>query len=786
MSSTKVIRNSSNRGPGAEESGIDRAIRGTLRVATSWFVKLSAYVAAVLAAVIGIKTLPAKIGLSPGLCAVILTAPIALAAIFHTVPAFLEKRRRNRLKLIRGSGKAGYFQLAPRQDEESFQRADAKHLEVLDWLGEPPRRLLYLTGASGAGKSSLLSAWVIPHLERDGTTVIRLRGYQDPAGALEAKLIQFAGEGNTDASPSESLSTLFEAARRRIYPSRLLVVFDQFEEFLILAAGVERDKFVEFLRTEAAKQNDNASILLVFRVDYDQFVRELNLPNLIPGENLQKVPVFTEVAARDFLLRSGLKFDEQLQSSVLREAAETEGTRGLIRPVTVNLCGLVLSRFATGLPRQFRPGRMIRGFVRESIFQPDIADVTPLLLPKLISAHVTKVPRSVSDLAQDTPLTAGQVRGVMFRLGEPDRAIVRPLDSQHEAWEISHDYLVPIIDSMMAQWRSSLLKIARQWLPLAAVAILLMVVFAGPRLMPDPITDLSAKGWTIQPGWSPSRGGHAIVTYDLACPLCQAEDIEGSTWDLQRVPVSFDVTLTTLEAFDSRHFGEWAKLKNLRSLTLAGNAGLDDISAVSNLPRLTVLNLRGDTSLLEAELYHLPPSLNSLVLQNVHVSDALIGMLPRNLQTLDLSETGVTDASIRDLPPRLSILNLSYTAVTGVSFRDLPRSLVHLSLDDTPVTDDGLRMLPRSLQGLDLSKTRITDSGIAQLPPSLSSLDLSSTDITDKALEHLPRNLSGLDVGGTKVTKAGLTKLPSSVQLTSFSLRPTPPTGFRAFVIPSR
>jgi len=54
---------------------------------------------------------------------------------------------------------------------------------------------------------------------------------------------------------------------------------------------------------------------------------------------------FTENAAQEFMRKSGLTLNPDLLRAVLREAAENEQTLGLIRPVTINLCGLVLSRF---------------------------------------------------------------------------------------------------------------------------------------------------------------------------------------------------------------------------------------------------------------------------------------------------------------------------------------------------------------------------------------------------------------------------------------------------------
>src|SRR6266700_7571152 len=117
--------------------------------------------------------------------------------------------------------------------------------------------------------------------------------------------------------------------------------------------------------------------------------------------------------------KSGLTVNSDLMRAVLREAAEIDQTAGLIRPVTINLCGLVLSRFSSGLPRRFRGG-LIRGFLRESLSLPEVRDVAGKLIPHLISDNVTKRPRAIADLAQATPFAQSSVRACLRRLGESD------------------------------------------------------------------------------------------------------------------------------------------------------------------------------------------------------------------------------------------------------------------------------------------------------------------------------------------------------------------------------
>jgi hypothetical protein len=172
---------------------------------------------------------------------------LALFFFGHTLPILREKRRKARLAQIEGLAPPGYFQLAQREDEEAYQRADGKHDEVLKWLRQQPGRVLYLTGSSGTGKSSLLTAWVLPKLEREGVKVIRLRGYQDPAHVLEEELKRPGVIRERNPPGTTNLNILFEEARQRVQPAQILVVFDQFEEFLILQAEQQQARFVEFL-----------------------------------------------------------------------------------------------------------------------------------------------------------------------------------------------------------------------------------------------------------------------------------------------------------------------------------------------------------------------------------------------------------------------------------------------------------------------------------------------------------------------------------------------------------
>jgi hypothetical protein len=214
---------------------------------------------------------------------------------------------------------------------------------------------------------------------------------------------------------------------------------------------------------------------------------------------------------------------------------------------------------AWAIPKLERKAQWSSGSVHESIFQPQISDVTPLLLPRLISPHVTKVPRSIEDLAEGTGLTPRQIQGAMFRLGAPERAIVRPLDSAQTTWEISHDYLVPIIDSILAQWRPPALKTVLKWGPLAAACLVFLLVVVVPRLLPDPIMDLEAEGWAIQPGvLQPLVKGKFPISYGLTCNGCTQFNLDVSASDIRRLQAEIDIILTNISELDTGHLRGWS------------------------------------------------------------------------------------------------------------------------------------------------------------------------------------------------------------------------------------
>jgi hypothetical protein len=733
------------------DKGPEGLFARTFGLAKSWAGIWTAYLGAFVAAIYAFQKLPAPFNAYPvwTRAAIVLALP-ALALVFHAVPELIERKRTESLKKIDGQVVPGYFQLAPREEDESYTRADGAHERILRWIEKRSSPILYLTGSSGTGKSSLLAAYVLPRLKKDHV-VIRLRGYQDPVAALEDHL---ARPGVIWQKPPETEGALplLNGACRYIRPRRLVIVLDQFEEFVILQDPEKQKRFEELIANLGSASAADVTWLLVFRNDYVGLIEKLALPPLNQNTNWQEVPPFTERAARAFFEGSGLRVDSEILRSVLREAAEIEQTRGLIRPITINLCGLVLSRFATGLPRGLRPGGLIRGFLRESISLPEIRELAPNLLPHMITGHVTKRPRSVSELAKETSTDPALVRGCLRVLGRPDRAVVRPLDAGQQTWEISHDFLVPLLDSIIAWWKAPLWRSLRPWLPWVTAVLMAAAATVATNWRGDQISEL------IDLGWRPQTRGKLLTLGFSGIPKGR------SVSALKEIRQPFGIILDGVDSINSI---PWADLKSLSALDLS-DTNVSDVSALKDLKCLSTLDL-SKTRVSDVSALKALKCLSDLNLSGTKVTDLSPMKDLRSLSRLNLSDTKVSDVSTLEDLKSMSDLDLSFTKVTDVSaLRDL-KSLSSLNLTSTNVTDVSALKDLKSLSVLDLGDTMVSDVSALKDLKSLSSLNLSGTGsggillfartkaIDVSALKDL-KSLSVLDLGNTMVSDVSALK----------------------------
>ena len=393
--------------------------------------------------------------------------PLLFIIAFSVGPElWVRYRRKRRERLALGADttvpSAGYFRLDPytADQPESFNRADGAHERILRWLRASPRPVLFLSGASGTGKSSLLEAYVLPTLQQEGWRVEVVRSFADPLDGLEAAL---------------------RGRRRGGKAPPLLVVFDQFEEFVILegrAASEAGRRFLTRVQELRERSPPGVHLLFVVRSDYLNAIVELGIEELASGQSWQEIDPFKRRAARAFLENSPLRPSAELLERLLDGADALEEAKGLFRPITLNMLGLTLQDFDRQVTR--RPERLIQAYLETALTQDGIREIAPKVVAGLITEAGTKRPRGLDELADEVRLSGSEVKHCLNRLAA--KGLVRPLDAARSLWEISHDFVAKQLAILLGRLRPSLWPRVALW-----SAPLLFALTIGTLLVAAPL-----------------------------------------------------------------------------------------------------------------------------------------------------------------------------------------------------------------------------------------------------------------------------------------------------------
>ena len=611
----------------------------------------------------------------PAIALVIVVAIPLYLLIFSIGPQIWRRRhqaKREAITLTKNlAANRKHFRLDPyvTATPDEFRREDDAHNEALRWIRDTTRPVLFLSGVSGSGKSSVLEAYVLPRLRAEGWRIELVRSFADPLPPLEAVL----------DTPRQG--------------TPLLVVFDQFEEFVILedrTSAEERRRFLVGVRELQQAPPPGLCILFSFRRDYMSDVIAMQMGDLIPGQTFIEIDAFRRDAARRFLEGAPDKPGPDLVDRLLKGAEALDDVPARFRPITLNMLGLALQDFdrqVTG-----RPDRLVQGYMEAAITQPEIREIAPHVVEQMITEANTKKPRTVAELAAETKLGDHDVLACLVLLAR--RGLVRQLDTAQNLWEISHDFVARQFAILLGRLRPSPWpKVAMN----AAPALFILVLFGVAVGIPWHIKDRA---------FSELRALRVPILLDPETHALSAEFREGTDDQTlaSALPYLIELRVSAIYLSNSSKVTRFSALpSSLQTLELIG-------TNVSRLPPL-------------------PSSLETLNLKSSRVR-ALPATLPTNLQTLDLTSSDVT-ALPATLPSSMKSLYLGGTYITTLP--PLPNGLQSLTLNEAvtalPTT------LPNSLQTLDLSYSQVTMLPTT-LPNSLKYLSLRDSAVSenDRAL----------------------------------------------------
>ena len=646
-----------------------------------------------------------------------------------------QKRRQSQALAIKIEAvPEGYFRIGPyldtAEDRAKFDRADRIHEKVLDWLKRADAIPLYLTGDSGSGKSSVLNAYALPGMREAGWAVIEARAWQDPERALTEAIAKLASARKWRLGEATNLRGALEALARRA-DDKLLLVLDQMEEFVILAGSERQQAFIALINDLRTKPVKGLKLLLVLRSDYKTALDELALPLLRQGENWQEVGRLTIAAGTKFMARSGLGLQSDALDRVVTSAAELDDSPGMIRPITLNVVGYVLSAERANAP-SLDAGQLARHYIEQSVEQPAIREIAARVLKELVTEQGTKWPRSEKELVEQTHLRPAEVRAVMN--GFSAAALARPLDAAQGVWEFSHDFVARAVARYLGRRRLDWPGIAR-----AYAAPALFVLMAA--------TTAGAIAWNVNAA-DRARPSLAELGVEVLSTPEGLQAIAGSRFKPQSLPEA-DRLL--------------AKLPVLRALDLS-RTEVASVEPLKGLTALQSLDLVG-TKVLDLRPLEGLTALQSLTLFDTPVADLEPLKSLTGLQSLNLDSTQVAEVEPLKGLTALQSLDLSFTDVVNVQPLKGLTALRSLDLSNTQVANvEPLKSLT-GLRSLDLSSTQIADIAPLKGLTALRSLDLSNTRVAIvdplkslSALETL--DLNGTQVGNVEPLK-GLTGLQS-------------------------
>ncbi len=668
---------------------------------------------------------------------------VAIMVVFVGVGVWRDRRRERRLVRI-GAGdvveRASRFCLAPRSaaDRDAFTRGDRAHETVVSRIVDAEdHSLFFLTGASGVGKTSLLAAWVIPALEKRDPpfVVVEMRGYADPLGFL---MVALRKQGTVWERPPryDDARQALEGAARKAAPSRLLIVIDQFEEFIILNDEAAQAPARAFLADLAARPIRGAQVLLSLRSDKDYVValQDLEVPGMTMHETWYEVGGFEALEARAFLSGGGLDLSDSLLEEALDEARRIEGRDAArIRPIVLNLIGLALARQAGQIATR---GGLASRYVRENLRAPDLAEEAPRLLARMITDAGTKRPMAVTALANAVGMSSGVVRGVLHRLS--GEGLVRRLDKENETWEVTHDFVAQIIGQALGRlrvpwWRA----VSRQLGPVALALWLAAVLGAWPIyqtvVLPNQIARSGVGIKWVSDGW------HVEIVGD---PTPDTETLLVSRV-LPLVQRLSHVTSLEVRGNDALETLTLPDLPTLASLEVSGNSALETLT-LPDLPALASLEVNGNDALETLTL----PDLPALASLEVNGNDSLATLTLPDLPTLASLEVGWNSAletlTLPDLPTLASLEVNGNDALEALTLPDLP-----------------------TLASLEVSWNDALEALTPPDPPTLASLTVNGNDALETlTLPDLPA-LASLTVRGNSALEAlTLPDLPTLASLT--------------------
>ncbi|MCB0263650.1 MAG: ATP-binding protein [Calditrichaeota bacterium] len=375
-------------------------------------------------------------------------------------------------------------------DRGDYGNLPGREIEISDCVEAICQKRFYIIeGESGCGKSSLISAGVVPELEKN-FRVVRARLANQPFRRLDAALLNKPFQMDTDDYDSERLLNTFKTiadskSEADASAKPLLICIDQFEELFVTVPDQQREHFLETLKT--AFKDHPIYLVFVIRSDFrdllDKLVRKIDPERLLFSlGNYYELKAFSPEKAESVVkqLLAPLKeyhsfdqnlveaFSSMLVNELLRpprdERLNREDTKTVL-PVELQTIGFMLEgtdarnlnieRYKsrggkTGLYQDYIEDA--KTYVYRSTGIP--AEQSLRMLRCMISDGGNKIIKTIEQLSAESASSVAEVKDVMQAFA--DKLLVCPLpenelktgetgQSNRIAYELMHESLVHVL-----------------------------------------------------------------------------------------------------------------------------------------------------------------------------------------------------------------------------------------------------------------------------------------------------------------------------------------------------
>lgn len=326
-------------------------------------------------------------------------------------------------------------------------------------------RLVLLYSASGAGKTSLLLAGVVPRLEGADSDyeTLYLRVLDNPSDVIRRSVQRRFSD--VDLPEGGSLVDFLSAVTSAV-DKTLVIILDQFEEFFMRFNPNMREAFIAELGALHDARDVPVKIVLSLREDWLASVNEIRerIPEvfyidqrLLPLTREQAHQAITEPAKK-----LGVTYDQQLVNQLLQDLTDEtdEATNSSVNTPQLQLvCDAVyeharvnnrkhitLADYESIGGAQGILDRYIEAALRE--YRGDERELAKNMLIALVTSHETKARQDLKSLASELRVPELEARQLLRRL--TGQRLVRRLD-EGSSYELAHDILAATISTWFGE-----------------------------------------------------------------------------------------------------------------------------------------------------------------------------------------------------------------------------------------------------------------------------------------------------------------------------------------------